>query len=50
MSQHGPECARLADEPPASEGETFDAITCVACRRVHLVNPRTGKVLGADDE
>jgi len=40
----------LADEPPANEGETFDAIICVACRQVHLVNPRTGKVLAADDE
>jgi hypothetical protein len=38
----------LADEPPASE--IFDALTCVACRQVHFVNPRTGKVLGADEE
>ncbi len=26
------------------------AITCTACARLHLVNPKTGKVIGGDDE
>jgi hypothetical protein len=35
----------------ASDGaDDYQAIACLACQRVHLVNPTTGKVLGADDE
>jgi len=29
---------------------TYESVTCLACRQVHLVNPPTGKVLGADEE
>jgi hypothetical protein len=25
-------------------------VACLACAQVHLVNPKTGKVLGFDDE
>jgi hypothetical protein len=25
-------------------------VTCLACTVVHLVNPKTGKVIAADDE
>ncbi len=28
----------------------FEAVTCVMCRQVHLVNPTTSKVVGEDDE
>jgi hypothetical protein len=28
--------------------DTYHAVTCLACGRVHLVNPKTGNVLGAD--
>ena len=28
---------------------TFEAITCIACEQLHLVNPETGKVAGEDD-
>jgi len=31
-------------------GETYESVTCLACRQVHLVNRTTGKVLGAEDE
>jgi hypothetical protein len=27
--------------------ETYEAVTCLACRQVHLVNPHTGNVLDA---
>jgi len=37
-------------EPDDSEGDVYEAVTCTACTRVHLVNVKTGKVLGADDE
>jgi hypothetical protein len=33
-----------------SESETCEAVTCLACSQVHMVNPKTGKVLGADEE
>ena len=33
-----------------SEDEDVQPVTCLVCQRVHLVNPKTGKVLGADDD
>jgi hypothetical protein len=29
-----------------SKADTYEAVACTACRRVHLVNPTTGKVFG----
>ena len=40
----------IADDASAIEGQTHQAMTCLACRQIHLVNPATGKVLGADDD
>lgn len=40
----------VADDVPAKEDETHRTLTCLACRQIHLVNPMTGKVLGADDD
>ena len=40
----------FADNPTADEGEVYEAMTCPACTRVHLVNPVTGKVLGGDGD
>jgi hypothetical protein len=38
-----------AEEVPADEG-TYETVSCIACRQVHLVNPATGNVLtGGDD-
>ena len=28
-----------------TEGETYEPVTCTACARIHLVNPKSGKVL-----
>jgi hypothetical protein len=39
----------FGDGPPADEGEVYEAVTCLACTRTHLVNPKTGRVLGAGD-
>jgi hypothetical protein len=33
-----------------SDPDDYRAVTCLACRRIHRVNPKTGKVLGHDDE
>jgi hypothetical protein len=38
----------LAEEIP-SDNKIFLTVECVACGRVHLVNPATGKVMGRDD-
>ena len=28
-----------------SDGEMYEPVTCTACARAHLVNPKTGKLL-----
>jgi hypothetical protein len=38
--------AWFADSPSDNDGETFEVLTCTACKQSHLVNPKTGKVLG----
>jgi hypothetical protein len=38
-----------ADEAP-SDGDAYETISCLACRRVHLVNPTTGKLLGEEED
>jgi hypothetical protein len=40
----------VADDPTERSDERFEPVTCIACTRIHLVNPETGKVLGADDD
>jgi hypothetical protein len=37
-------------EDVSDDPENYQTITCLACQRVHLVNPTTGKVLGEDDD
>ena len=38
----------VADDP--SDDDTYEGIICTACGRLHLVNPKTAKVLGSDDD
>jgi len=40
----------FADEVSANEGESYEAVTCLACKQVHLVNRLTGNTLGDDEE
>ena len=40
----------FADNGSENRGETYEEVTCLACKQVHMVNPRTGKVLGTDEE
>jgi hypothetical protein len=40
----------LAAEEITEGEDTYEAVTCIMCRQVHLVNPHTGKVLGEDTE
>jgi hypothetical protein len=34
----------------SDDSETYEAVPCLACRQLHMVNPKTSKVLGADEE
>jgi hypothetical protein len=36
----------LTDEAPAVYDDSYAAVTCPACARLHLVNKITGKMLG----
>jgi len=36
--------------PFEREAGSFEAVTCTACTRVHLVDPRTGRILGKDED
>jgi hypothetical protein len=40
----------LTAEDVAEDTNTFEAVNCLVCRQIHLVNPATGKVAGEDDE
>ena len=35
-------------EPGTGDGHSFEGVTCTACARVHLVNPKNGRLLGED--
>ena len=37
----------IAEE--ATGEDAYHAVECVVCKRVHLVNPRTGEVAGEDE-
>jgi hypothetical protein len=34
----------------ADKGEHFEAVTCTVCNRLHLVIPKTGKLLSEGDK
>jgi len=37
---------RLPAATPADRPDTYEAVACPACTRLHLVNKITGKILG----
>jgi hypothetical protein len=37
--------ARTDDPPVADDPEAYQSVKCIACLRLHWVNPRTGRVL-----
>jgi hypothetical protein len=37
----------LDDDPDVPENE-YEVITCLACTKLHLINRKTGKILGQD--
>jgi hypothetical protein len=38
------------DLTAANEDETYETVICTACTRLHLINPKTGRVLGDDEQ
>lgn len=32
------------------EDDGFEAIECIACRRIYVINSKTGKAFGAEDD
>ena len=40
----------IADDPTEGEAESYEAVTCTACTRVHLINQKTGRILGNDED
>jgi len=36
----------IADDPTRGREDAFQSVTCTVCGRVHLVNAKTGKVVG----
>jgi len=41
-----------AEDPAEGDGDhlSYDQVKCAACQQVHLVNPKTRRVLTAGDE
>ena len=40
----------LVADDVSQDPARYEVVTCTACQRVHLVNPTSGKVLGAEEE
>jgi hypothetical protein len=40
----------VADDPTEREGVTYEPIPCTICMQAHLVDPKPGRVLGADED
>jgi hypothetical protein len=39
-----------SDNESEMAGDVYEAITCLACGRQHLVDPKTGKMAGESSE
>ena len=39
-----------AEDVTDDDAETYETVQCTACAQLHLVNPRTGRVLSKPDE
>ena len=37
-------------EDTSDDSGTYHAVLCLACQQVHVVNPKTGRVLGGNDD
>jgi hypothetical protein len=37
-----------AEDPYETPADAYEPVRCIACVAMHMVNPKTGKVLGED--
>jgi hypothetical protein len=42
--------AWVSDDRSENDPDRYDGVKCLACGQLHMVNPDTGKVLGAVNE
>jgi hypothetical protein len=42
--------AWAVDDFNEDDDKPYQGITCLGCAQAHLVNPKTGKILGAEDQ
>jgi hypothetical protein len=40
----------IAEAVENGDVERYESVSCLVCRQLHLVNPKTGKTLNATDE
>jgi hypothetical protein len=40
----------IAEDSNTSDDDAFESVTCHACGKVHLVNPKTGRTVGEDHD
>jgi hypothetical protein len=40
----------IADNAASPDDNVYEAVACTLCRGVHLVNPATGRVIGAESK
>jgi hypothetical protein len=40
----------MADDPIQPETQSYEAVTCLACGGVHLVNPASGRTIDDGEE
>ena len=50
LSKHRPNVQGWSADEVTDEDDTYQSFQCIACTRVHLVNLKTGKVLGEDED
>jgi len=39
-----------ANDSSQNGGDVYESVKCLACSRVHLINLKTGRTLGGDDD
>ena len=39
-----------AADDPEDVDQSYVQVSCLACAQAHLINPKTGKVLGSEDD
>jgi hypothetical protein len=40
----------IAEDTSAADENTYKSLACVACHQMHLVNSKTGQVMGGSEE